>query len=155
MGNTASSHDQQFHKYIQTNKPEELKKLRLQNNTTPTGPEFESFMEDREEETNASSKQHFSLLHVAASRGDMNTVRQLLHTYSDANSLDFDGSPPLHYATAFGHKEVVELLIAKGAELEAKNAPWNQTPLHLACKKGHINVSFCGLIWSKSFSSKV
>jgi ankyrin repeat protein len=56
--------------------------------------------------------------------------------------VDQDGSPPIHFAAAFGHKEVVELLIERGARLEAQNAPWNQTPLHLACKKNHEDVSF-------------
>ncbi len=42
---------------------------------------------------------------------------------------------PLHYAVHEGHKEVVELLIANGAVVNAKDhEEW--TPLHFAAIKG-------------------
>jgi ankyrin repeat protein len=46
------------------------------------------------------------------------------------------GITPLHYAAS---KEIAELLIAKGADLNAKdNNGW--TPLHEAARKGHKEV---------------
>jgi len=51
------------------------------------------------------------------------------------------GFTPLHYAAWNGHKEVAELLIAKGADVNAKVAIWGRTPLHFAAWNGHKEVA--------------
>jgi len=38
----------------------------------------------------------------------------------DVNAKDDVGEPALHHAASQGHKEIVELLIAKGADVNAK-----------------------------------
>ena len=43
------------------------------------------------------------------------------------------GRTPLHYAAMYGHKEVAELLIAKGANVNVKDED-GETPLDLAIK---------------------
>jgi ankyrin repeat protein len=43
---------------------------------------------------------------------------------------------PLHLAAQNGHKAVAELLIAKGADVNAKTL-WDETPLDLAISKEH------------------
>ena len=55
------------------------------------------------------------------------------------NAKDKDGGTPLLHATLRGHREIVELLIAKGADVNAKVAPSDRlfkgkTPLDLASK---------------------
>jgi cytohesin len=47
----------------------------------------------------------------------------------------------LHFAAGGGHKEVAELLIAKGADVNAKVAIWGRTPLHFAAWNGHKEVA--------------
>ena len=47
---------------------------------------------------------------------------------------------PLHMAVLKGHKEVVELLIAKGSKIEAKGYRGGETPLHLAAQNGHKGI---------------
>jgi len=47
------------------------------------------------------------------------------------NAKDVDGINPLHYATWTDHKETVELLITKGADVNAKNNH-GETPLDVA-----------------------
>jgi ankyrin repeat protein len=42
----------------------------------------------------------------------------------------YGGSTPLHRAAGWGHKEIVELLLAKGADLNAKDDV-GTTPLDL------------------------
>jgi ankyrin repeat protein len=63
---------------------------------------------------------------------------------TDVNVKEDDGWrwTPLHLAARNGHKEVVELLIAAGAEVNAKtgadvNAKTGTTPLQLAALNGH------------------
>ena len=57
----------------------------------------------------------------AATIGDIEAVKQHLAYGSDVNAKggQFEGTP-LHYATSQGHKEVTELLINKGADVNAK-----------------------------------
>lgn len=50
---------------------------------------------------------------------------------NDINTLDLYGSTPLHRAVEMGWKDVVELLIAKGADVNAKDSQ-GYTPLYYA-----------------------
>ena len=47
---------------------------------------------------------------------------------------------PLHWAARYGHKQVVELLIDRGARVSAKNRG-DDTPLHNACQCGHLEIA--------------
>jgi ankyrin repeat protein len=48
--------------------------------------------------------------------------------------------PPLHYAAQYGHKEIVQLLISKGANVKAKTDD-GRTPLHSAAAKEHKDIA--------------
>ena len=50
------------------------------------------------------------------------------------------GSTPLHFATFKGHKEIAELLIAKGADLNAKDKK-GRTPLFGAAQDGQKEIA--------------
>lgn len=79
----------------------------------------------------------------ACRNGDMTIVKDLLgKRETDPQGYNFEisckgqsksnlGWTPLHLATYFGHKEVVEQLLAKGAEINAVNDN-GDTPLHKA-----------------------
>jgi len=54
----------------------------------------------------------------------------------DVDVEDDDGFTPLYHAAFNSHKEIVELLIAKGADVNGKDI-WGHTSLHLAAIKGH------------------
>ena len=59
-------------------------------------------------------------LHSAANRNDLPRARQLLAKGADVNArLDGDGMVPLHYAVAHAHREMVELLLEAGADVDA------------------------------------
>ena len=61
-------------------------------------------------------------IHDAATDGDIEAVQQHLVAGADVNGKDdLDGMTPLHFAVVFRHKEIAELLIGKGADVDAKD----------------------------------
>ncbi|MFB8787332.1 MAG: ankyrin repeat domain-containing protein [Potamolinea sp.] len=69
-------------------------------------------------------------IYEAIGKGDVNTVRNYLEEGFDANSK-IPGSTLLLLALRNNEQEVAQLLIAKGADVNAKNKN-GETPLHLA-----------------------
>ena len=55
------------------------------------------------------------------------------------NAQVADGNTALHYASGLGNKECVTLLLAHGADVNARN-DWGYTALHNAAYKGHKEV---------------
>ena len=75
-------------------------------------------------------------LMLGALKARLEPVRRLIDAGADLNG---EGWTPLHYAIFGGHKEVIALLIAKGAMLDAR-APNGQTALMLAVKLGALGL---------------
>ena len=69
-------------------------------------------------------------IQVAASGGDIEAVKQHLAAGADVNAKDDWGMTPLHCTAEMGRKEIAELLIAKGADVDVQSDMG--TPLHLA-----------------------
>ena len=59
-------------------------------------------------------------IHVAAERGNIGAVKKHLEAGTDVNAKTPNGGTPLFWAIAHDHKEIVELLIAKGANVNAR-----------------------------------
>ena len=84
--------------------------------------------------------QHFTLLHHMAAEGDIPKARLLLDHGADINTIDEEyRSTPLGCAARRGQKEMVELLLARGADPGRAGASW-ATPLAWARKKGHPEI---------------
>jgi cytohesin len=80
-------------------------------------------------------------LHDAAKDGDLKKIRRLLKRGIDVNAKDeFYGRTPLHWAVYNKHKDVVELLISVGAEVDAR-AKDDKTPLHVAAENGPKDIA--------------
>ncbi|KIN00709.1 hypothetical protein OIDMADRAFT_124708, partial [Oidiodendron maius Zn] len=46
---------------------------------------------------------------------------------------------PLHLAALNGRDKIARMLLEKGADIQAKDGD-QETPLHLACSKGHAGM---------------
>ena len=79
-------------------------------------------------------------IHDAAVEGNIEAVKQHLAAGTDVNARGADGVTALLYAAAKGHKEIAELLIANGADVDAAKAKDGVTPLHVAAASGHTEV---------------
>jgi Ankyrin repeats (3 copies)/Ankyrin repeat len=76
-------------------------------------------------------------LHLAAFFGVYGAANTLIIRGQSPDLEDSYGRTPLSYAAEKGHEAVVELLVEKGAELEAKDKDYGRTPLSWAAEKGH------------------
>ncbi len=84
----------------------------------------------------------------ACAEGDVERVRQLIEENPEIVNLKHkDGIAPLHLAADFGHKEVVLLLIEKGADVNVKQELgfpgfyYFSTPLHNAILCGYREIA--------------
>lgn len=76
----------------------------------------------------------------AASRGDVETVRELLRGGADVNETQGDGMTALHWAADRGDRELAEVLIYAGSNLEAGTRIGHYTPLHIATRNGRADI---------------
>ena len=75
-----------------------------------------------------------------AARGDVRKVKALLAQGTDVNAADAYGMTLLHWAADKGHKDVVELLLAHGANVNAKELEHGISSLQYAAMNGHVGV---------------
>jgi len=91
------------------------------------------------ETTAEQSQKHYESLYEAAKAGSLSEVKRLIVEGADVNDDTTRQETPLHAAAANGNKEIIELLIANGAIVDA-NKP-GYTPLTWA-------------IWQLDYDSK-
>jgi ankyrin repeat protein len=83
---------------------------------------------------------HVTLLHDMAQKGDIPKARLLLDHGAEINPVDEEyQSTPLGFAARWGNREMVKLLLERGADPNKSGAPWS-TPLVWARKKGHNDI---------------
>ena len=81
-----------------------------------------------------------SSIHDAAEKGNIEVVKQHLAAGADANAKDHRGGTPLQFAVGRGRKDIIELLIAKGADVNVKFDGAGLTPLHMASGSGRYEI---------------
>ena len=79
-------------------------------------------------------------IHEAAANGKIDAVKAHLNAGADVNERDSDGLTPLHLVEK---KEIAELLIAKGAELNPIDNFFEYTPLDfMEGEVGQVTINF-------------
>ena len=65
----------------------------------------------------------------AVKQGDRERVRAILESEDRlANQKDESGATPLHYATLNGHRQIVQLLLERGADINRTDSQFGATP---------------------------
>ncbi len=83
----------------------------------------------------------FTLLHDMAFTGEVEKARLLLDHGADINAIDSEySSTPLGYAARWGNKDIVGLLLERGADPDKAGAQWAR-PLVWAEKRGHTEIA--------------
>ena len=77
----------------------------------------------------------------AAKRGDVESLKAELRSGADVNAAQGDGFTALHWAAKLGNREVAEILIAAGADIEATTRLGSHMPLHVAAAAGQAAVT--------------
>ncbi|XP_052049456.1 ankyrin repeat domain-containing protein 12 isoform X1 [Apodemus sylvaticus] len=78
-------------------------------------------------------------LHMAAIRGDVKQVKELISLGANVNVKDFAGWTPLHEACNVGYYDVAKMLIAAGADVNTQGLD-DDTPLHDSASSGHRDI---------------
>jgi uncharacterized protein len=76
----------------------------------------------------------------AAMRGDKVAVQNLLRQKADVNAPQGDGSTALHWAAYRDDQEMARMLIAAGANINARTRLGDLTPLFMAAKNGSASI---------------
>ena len=95
--------------------------------SSPKGGDTEEVSFARE-----ANRQGITLLHLCCFANSVKCVRLLLTLGARVNRADDDGWTPLHAAAAGGHVDVIHVLVAGGAGLEAVDAR-GRTASDVAC----------------------
>ena len=84
-----------------------------------------------------------SIAHRAAQGGDLETLKDALEKDKAlALAKDSNGWEPIHEASRGGHQEAVQVLLAAGADVNARtNFGDGGTPLYLAQEEGHSELA--------------
>jgi len=99
--------------------------------------EMAAYLLRRGMDANHMNWHRFTVLHHVSAEGDVAKAQLLLDHGAAIDALDEEyRSTPLGMAARWGRKEMIELLLERGADPNLAGDPW-ATPLAWARKKGH------------------
>ncbi len=82
---------------------------------------------------------HAATIHDAAKSGDLAQVQRLVVDGADVNEKAVRDETPIMIATLVGHGEIVNYLLQRGANIDARNAS-GLSSLHAAAYGGHTDI---------------
>ncbi|PYT13412.1 MAG: hypothetical protein DMG59_20515 [Acidobacteria bacterium] len=91
---------------------------------------------------------------AAVKEGDLERVKGILETDDRlANLRDESGATPLHYAALHGHRQIVELLLKQGADINSTDIQFGATPAGWAIEYlremgGHLAIELDDLAYA-------
>jgi ankyrin repeat protein len=99
-----------------------------------------AFMMEKGMNPNVMSWHHVTLLHDMAQKGDLQKAQLLIEHGAEINSVEEEyQSTPLGMAARWGQTEMVEYLLARGADPAKAGAAW-ATPLAWAISKERVEI---------------
>ncbi|KAM4688819.1 ankyrin repeat domain-containing protein 12 isoform 2-T2 [Discoglossus pictus] len=106
---------------------------------TPTQKKTPTSSTRQKDKVNKRNERGETPLHMAAIRGDISQVKDLIRLGANVNVKDFAGWTPLHEACNMGFYDVAKVLIAAGADVNTQGLD-DDTPLHDAASSGHRDI---------------
>lgn len=106
---------------------------------TPAQKKTPSSSSRQKDKINKRNERGETPLHMAAIRGDVKQVKELISLGADVNVKDFAGWTPLHEACNVGYYDVAKILIAAGADVNTQGLD-DDTPLHDSASSGHRDI---------------
>ncbi|XP_074843541.1 ankyrin repeat domain-containing protein 12 isoform X2 [Carettochelys insculpta] len=107
--------------------------------TTPTQKKTPTSSSRQKDKVNKRNERGETPLHMAAIRGDVKQVKELISLGANVNVKDFAGWTPLHEACNVGYYDVAKILIAAGADVNTQGLD-DDTPLHDSASSGHRDI---------------
>ncbi|XP_076992079.1 ankyrin repeat domain-containing protein 12 isoform X2 [Tamandua tetradactyla] len=107
--------------------------------TTPAQKKTSSSSSRQKDKVNKRNERGETPLHMAAIRGDVKQVKELISLGANVNVKDFAGWTPLHEACNVGYYDVAKILIAAGADVNTQGLD-DDTPLHDSASSGHKDI---------------
>ncbi|XP_019505499.1 PREDICTED: ankyrin repeat domain-containing protein 12 isoform X2 [Hipposideros armiger] len=107
--------------------------------TTPAPKKTPSSSSRQKDKVNKRNERGETPLHMAAIRGDVKQVKELISLGANVNVKDFAGWTPLHEACNVGYYDVAKILIAAGADVNTQGLD-DDTPLHDSASSGHRDI---------------
>lgn len=78
---------------------------------------------------------------VAARDGDIATVKRLVTRSPSIATVEYNYTPPIHFAVREGHRDIVEFLLDHGADPAYRSYPFQESLLTFAEDRGHDEVA--------------
>ena len=78
---------------------------------------------------------------VASRDGDVRGVKRLVERMPALATVEYNYTPPIHFAVREGHRAIVELLLERGADPAYRSYPFQESLLGFAEERGHDDVA--------------
>ena len=90
--------------------------------------------------TDATTDDVFAMF-VAARDGDIATVKRLVARIPSLATVEYNYTPPIHFAVREGHRDIAEFLLDHGADPAYRSYPFQESLLTFAEDRGHDDVA--------------
>ena len=78
---------------------------------------------------------------VAARDGDFASVKKLVTDRPSLATVEYNYTPPVHFAVREGHRDIAEFLLDHGADPAYRSYPFQESLLTFAEDRGHEEVA--------------